>query len=458
MIGQILTKEQEANIERFKLAINENDFDKVKQLLEYDYVKANAAADQNEALRTAAENGHLATVKLLLEIEAVRDYDVEIINWDAILTVIDNGHLDVAHLLLSKSAMKNLARDYNLLSSCAVRGCTALVELLLTMPVVRKNEAVRDALIKAIANGHGRIAALLLDLDTVKAHANAEENLALRLAAEHGLTDIVRRLLEIEAVRAYAWAENNYALNAAAFHHHVDIVSMLAALKCVQQSIMRVKTPNPEAFAAKPMIHHCIYADNQTLALCLINGYGPQDDAIYNGRTPLHAAIFEYNGTCVATELIAKEANTEILYDGMTALHHAISMNRTEIALELIKRANLETLYRGMTPLHHAIRNGATDIALALLDKNVNLNTRYRGMTALEHTERSPQIKAAILAKLAEPAAAAPILLQGPKRSRISPKEVGSLLQEARRFVKRPIESVDDDNHAQVRTRKRRSN
>ena len=293
------------------------------------------------------------------------------------------------------------------------------------------------SLVSAARNGDLAQMKLLLTNDEIKAKVAANFNEALNTAVKYNKKSIVKLLLEIEEVRKRL------------VESYIDILSTAI---------------ENEHLTINQHIKFTLYKTN------VAKRYG-------KSMSVLHAIIFEGCSRVIDPFLNMGE-NPEIQYEQMTALHHAIRMNRIENALALIKKANLEAIYRikttngfmEMTPLHHAIRNNATDIALALIAANVNLNATYRGMTALEHAENHPAIKAAILAKQAEvPAVASPILLQAPihkrkgdeqdnnpKRPRVGQREVSSLLRDSERITGKPSESVDDDNDTQVQTRKRR--
>ena len=78
-----------------------NNLKLLKQLLKYKGMKDFIAADNNYALRYAAERGHLEIVKLLLEYPEVAKNIAADSNC-ALRWAADNGHLEVVRLLEDK--------------------------------------------------------------------------------------------------------------------------------------------------------------------------------------------------------------------------------------------------------------------------------------------------------------------------------------------------------------------
>ena len=84
---------------------------------------ANPKADDSEALRRAAGNGHLEVVKLLLPVSDPKARDSEALRWAA-----ENGHLEIVKLLLPVSDPK--ANDGLALRLAARNGHLEIVKLL----------------------------------------------------------------------------------------------------------------------------------------------------------------------------------------------------------------------------------------------------------------------------------------------------------------------------------------
>ncbi len=76
-------------------------------------------------------------------------------------------------------------------------------------------------------------------------------------------------------------------------------------------------------------------------------------------------------------ELIAKGADVNFLYFGVTPLEDAITMGRTKVVQLLVNSgANLETrrAFNGTTPLYHAVSTARPEIVKILLAKGAKVN------------------------------------------------------------------------------------
>ena len=236
-------------------------FNLVNRLLEIDEVRANAAAEDNDALRLAVYGGYLEVANLLLEIDEVRA-NAAVENNVVLVRAVSNRHLELVNRLLETEEVRvnagvrgswvlSLAGGYGYLEivnrllevdevranmdnfalkMAARNGHHEVVNRLLEINEVRANAASdgNEALISAVCNGHLEVVNRLLEVDEVRTHAGARSNQALRWAAENGHLEVVNRLLEIEAVIENAAARNNEALICAAANGHSEVVHALA--------------------------------------------------------------------------------------------------------------------------------------------------------------------------------------------------------------------------------------
>ena len=129
----------------------------IKELIEEG---ADPKAINSFALRSAAENGHLDIVKLLLPLS-----DPKAVESQALRRAAYNGHLEVVKLLLPVSDPK--ANDSEVLRWAAAQGHLKIVKLLLSVsdPKARGGEALS----LAVNNGHLEVVKLLSPVSGSKA-------------------------------------------------------------------------------------------------------------------------------------------------------------------------------------------------------------------------------------------------------------------------------------------------
>ncbi|MBL8297754.1 MAG: ankyrin repeat domain-containing protein [Rhodanobacteraceae bacterium] len=143
--------------------------------------------ERDRALIKAAQNGHLAAVRELIQL--IRAGDPKDNASEALYWAVHYGHSDVVHELISVSDPKNN-------NSLALRRAASGGYL----NVVRELVPVSDP--KANDSEALRLAALCNHLDVVKvlipvSDPRAEESRALRVAARDGNADVVRELVPV---------------------------------------------------------------------------------------------------------------------------------------------------------------------------------------------------------------------------------------------------------------------
>jgi len=154
---------------------------KIKQLIKEG---ADPKAGGSEALRLAAENGHLEIVKLLIPVS-----DPKALDSNALRCAATKGHLEIVKLLIPMSDPKSL--DSNALRWAAANGHLEIVKLLI--PVSDPKAGGSYALQLAATKGHLEIVKLLIPVSDPKAGGSY----ALRLAAENGHLEIVKLLIPV---------------------------------------------------------------------------------------------------------------------------------------------------------------------------------------------------------------------------------------------------------------------
>lgn len=219
----------------------------VKMLLDISYVKDNVADNNNALLHWAAENGHVDIVKMLLEIPSVKD-NAAVYNNYALRFAAKNGHTDIVKMLLKIPVIKDNASANNnyALYSAAENGHIDIVKKLLKIPCVKDNAADSNnlALCVATESGHTNIVKILLEIPSVKNNAAVNNNYALCVASENGYANIVKMLLEIPCVKYNVAADNNDALLSAAENNHIEIFKMLLKVDTLQYELLRNEAKN----------------------------------------------------------------------------------------------------------------------------------------------------------------------------------------------------------------------
>ncbi|MDP3704505.1 MAG: ankyrin repeat domain-containing protein, partial [Legionellaceae bacterium] len=252
----------------------------VDLLLTFQEVVDEVAANNNGALRAAAGSGSLEIVNRLLAFQAVKEgVGVWVKSNDgqsALQAAAKNGHRHIIERLLTDflpTQQEQIAAGFNAAVRWAAKnGHDDIVDRLLEFPEVQdkislSDDSVMSALRYAVSNGHLRVVNRLLTFPTVRANLNililldgiesgdikivnvllefegirtqinAENNLALQLAARLGYFDIVQRLLEFPDVHTQVDANDNESLRCAAAGGYLLIVKRLLEFPVVQEKI-----------------------------------------------------------------------------------------------------------------------------------------------------------------------------------------------------------------------------
>jgi ankyrin repeat protein len=188
-------------------------------------------ADENaeDALRTAAEGGHIDAVKLLL------DHCANVKEWggSALRAASENGHIEVVKLLLDRGVDVN-AQDFEketALMAASRKGHADVVKLLLERGAdvnaklqYRGFASPITALLAASMEGHADVVKMLLDHG-----ANVKEwgGSALRSASWNGHADVVKLLLDRGADVNARDDEGETALMYACRNGNVNVVKLL---------------------------------------------------------------------------------------------------------------------------------------------------------------------------------------------------------------------------------------
>jgi ankyrin repeat protein len=292
---------------------------------------ANAMANSSDSysrtpLFWAANNGHEATVKLIMEREDVDANARSQIGETPLMVAAYRGHKDVVELLIKREDVDvnaNDGRGWTALMCAAREGHRDVVELLIKRDDVNVNadHGGWTALMYAALNGHRDVVELLIKREDVD--VNSESNsgsTALMYAAEHGHRDVVELLIKrgdvnVNADHGGGWT----ALMCAARVGHRDVVELL------------------------------IKRDDVNV------------NADHGGRTALMCAA--ENGHRDVVELLIKREDVDVNadVDGWTALMYAAEYGHRDVVELLIKQHDVNvdaTREYGWTALELAQRYG----------------------------------------------------------------------------------------------------
>jgi ankyrin repeat protein len=197
----------------FLEAVSSNDVETVGYYL--DDPDIDPADENNQALRSASEEGHTQMVRLLLtdprvhpmqEIESLDDNDdVE----DPLILASQYGHVDIVKVLLADERVDPGEYNNQALQNAIITGFTEVVELLLKDPRVDPTKG--DLLFNAVQEGNVKIVKLLLSdcrirlalsLNNLSENEDSSLSTLCNIAAQNDNLDALELLLShsIDAV------------------------------------------------------------------------------------------------------------------------------------------------------------------------------------------------------------------------------------------------------------------
>ncbi|EFY94395.2 Ankyrin repeat-containing domain protein [Metarhizium robertsii ARSEF 23] len=186
---------------------------------------------RHRALHTAVRKGFCTTAEVLLAVGGDVD-STDLCGRTALLVAAENGHNAIVRLLLNYGAnyeLKDRIYSQTLLSWAAEKGNKAIVELLLDKgaDVKSKDEYGRTPLLIATENGHNTIIELLLKNNADIECKDKANQTPLLIAAKNGHNAIVELLLKNGADIECKDRANRTPLFMAAENGHEAVVKLL---------------------------------------------------------------------------------------------------------------------------------------------------------------------------------------------------------------------------------------
>ncbi|KAM6516691.1 hypothetical protein FALCPG4_014865 [Fusarium falciforme] len=349
----------------------ENGHEAVVRLLLDRGARTEAAHNEGRTpLSYAAANGHEAVVRLLLD-RGARTEAADMWGQTPLARASEKGHEAVVRLLLDGGAHTNAAdKDgWTPLLWAAKNGHEAVVRLLLDGGA-HTNAADKDGwtpLLWAAKNGDEAVVRLLLDGGAHTEAAGNEGRTPLSYAAENGDETVVRLLLDRNAHTEAAGNEGRTPLSYAAENGHEAVVRLLL------DGGAHTNAADKDGWT--PLLWAAKNGDEAVVRL-LLDRNAHTEAAGNEGRTPLSYAA-ENGDEAVVRLLLDGGAHTNAAdKDGWTPLLWA-AKNGDEAVVRLLLDGGAHTEAagnEGRTPLSYAAENGDETVVRLLLDRNAHTN------------------------------------------------------------------------------------
>ncbi|XP_046331590.1 ankyrin repeat domain-containing protein 50-like isoform X1 [Haliotis rufescens] len=338
-------------------------------------------------------------------------------------TAAHQGNLQVVNLLLTKGANIEAIdkTGQTPLNLAARQGYAEVVEVLLKAKA-EVDHADNDgwtALRSAAWGGHTAVVGILLKAGAKVDHADSDQRTALRAAAWGGHEDIVLKLLEHGANVNKADNEGRTALIAAAYMGHVEIVQHLldyqadinhedcdgrtalsVAALCIPASEGHEKVVSSLLERGAEVDHQdhdgmtplvvAAYEGHSDVCELLLEWDADVDHSDHNNRTALWAAASMGHAKVVAQLLFWGAAVDHIDAEGRTVLCVAAAQGSVAVVQQLLDRG-LDEMHRdnsGWTPLHMAAYEGHTEVCQIIIEQGAKINE-------IDNDGRTPLIHAA---------------------------------------------------------------
>lgn len=240
------------------------------------------------AMLLAAEKGHAAVVRLLLEAGAERDITEAQHGRTAFHLASQKGHAEVVRVLLQAGANPNAEAENRrtALQFAARNGHTEVVYLLLDAGAAKDAAEAQygmTALYVAASKGRTEAVRLLLDADAAKDVAETGHGrTALHVAASNGHAEVVRLLLQAGAEKDAEAEHRRTALQFAARNGHAEVVHLLLEAGAEKDAA--------EAERGRTALHVAAFNGHTEVVRSLLQAGAEKDAASHDGKRPLEVA------------------------------------------------------------------------------------------------------------------------------------------------------------------------
>jgi ankyrin repeat protein len=320
-------------------------------------------------LMNAAYQGDQKSVNLLLD-KGVNIDTANRTGWTALNSAADQGHIDIVQLLLERKADPNACSP---LIKALNRNYSEVAQLLLKQHA-DPNQADANGctpLNMAAMKGHEDAVKQLLKLGADANSVRSSRRTALYDAAKNGHTGIIRLLLENGAHINTPNIDGATPLHQAVFNGHTQTVNLLLE-RGVNINLATNSTGNTPFHLAADNGHIDI------VKLLLEKGVDINLPTKNSGATALHLAA-DKSRIGMVKLLLEKGADINLpkKNSGATALHLAADKGRIGMVKLLLEKGvdiNLPTKDSGATAFHLAIDKGYIGIAKLLLESKANIN------------------------------------------------------------------------------------
>jgi ankyrin repeat protein len=352
----------------------------------------------SEELLGAAKNGHSAVVQLLLEQGISIDSSKEPTRESALYLATANGDEEMVRLLLEKGARTDGPTDCGLTSlhrACS-DGRESIVRLLLEKGASSTSEDItgETPLEKASSHGHEGIVRLLLEKradidigDEKRATQSPQDGsgsveqvgnvMTLNLSDEERET-----LLQQAVVKGRKAAEDLFAAYAYNLNMRVYELLLRDATKKRHKAVIELLWERGIKVNAKNGAEGLLVREAKskgyegTVRMLLEKGVNVDQKDSHEESMLFHAASEGHEST--VRLLLEKGADVNLDDFGQTPLHKACCEGHEGVVQLLLEKGgdvDRKPRWFGALPLHEASRRGFTGIARLLVDRGANLNT-----------------------------------------------------------------------------------
>ncbi|KAN0074169.1 Ankyrin repeat-containing domain protein [Elaphomyces granulatus] len=323
------------------------------------------------ALQTAAQQGHVPIVELLLKVDGIDpNFEGGELQAAPLILAAEEGHSAIVELLLAAvnidANVRNKHFDCTPLMYACRKGHISIVQQLLARTDVDFNArgSYGTPLIAACGGGHPKIINLLLAKDSIEinlAHAGTTPFIA---AARMGLVEVVESLLAREKFDPNVVTEfGECALEDAAGRGDVNVMKLLLNRPDVDPNLARGFDGNP------PLILGALFPDVVKL---LLRQQGIEVNYQNNSSGLSTALIKTACSNCVeSAKLLLGRDDIKVNIPnsaGLTALHCACLNESLEVVDLLLERDDIDLNPRDVddlkTPLALACRNKENGIPI----------------------------------------------------------------------------------------------